>query len=198
MTNGYDQDTASEIEHLRQWELELFKSAITAGQGASRAILLLSGGGAAAMLAFMGPLFRGNATHASFSVNLCLPLGFFVASALCATANAGLMWVCQAYFRATQQTSHKLYMQYIRSNRNGERLDAYLAHERTRCTKERRVLWVTAFFWLCSFCLFGAGAYFAGQAIRAQEAQRVTSQRHVIHIAPSMHDHLAHAKHNCA
>lgn len=165
MAGDCEQETVREIEYLRQWEFELFKSAITAGQGASRAILLLGGGGAAAMLAFMGPLFRGETTNTSLSVNLCLPLWLFVASALCATANAGLIWVCQVYFRITQQARTENVMKCYRSERNANAYSEYWAYEKIRKRKELILLLVTAGFWVGSFILFVFGAWYAGQAV---------------------------------
>lgn len=76
-------------------DLEMFKSVIQSGQNALRAIVLLNGGAAVALLAFIGKLTEVN----RLSIPLfALPLTIFVAGAFLATISSGLTYLTQVLY----------------------------------------------------------------------------------------------------
>jgi hypothetical protein len=48
----------TQIEHSHQWDQEMFRSVIESGQAALKAAFLVTGGGAAALLAFTGSVWK--------------------------------------------------------------------------------------------------------------------------------------------
>lgn len=85
--------------------LEMFRSVITAGQNAMRTSLLLNGGAAVALLAFIGHLATCSSTGTCAGLKpvihgLSISLSMFALGALCATVLAGLTYLSQWFYAA--------------------------------------------------------------------------------------------------
>lgn len=101
--------SAAELEHykarLAAWvetqkeasniNVEGFKSVIMSGQSAMRSSILLNGGGAVALLAYIGKLSVEAAGHVS---GFALPLLLFVAGALVVAVASGLTYLTQWFY----------------------------------------------------------------------------------------------------
>lgn len=86
------------LEHHKnekQWQFELFRSTIVAGQSALRAAILINGGAAVALLAFIGNLWETNPPVAN---DLARPLNTFLYGVLAAAAAAGTTYVSQWFY----------------------------------------------------------------------------------------------------
>jgi len=101
--------SAAELEHykaqLSAWvekqkeasaiNVEGFKSVILAGQNALRSALLVNGGAAVALLAYIGKLSVEASSHVS---DFALPLLLFVLGALVVAINSGLTYLGQWFY----------------------------------------------------------------------------------------------------
>ncbi|WP_236170126.1 hypothetical protein [Pseudomonas parasichuanensis] len=76
-------------------ELEMFKSVIQTGQSALKAIVLLNGGAAVALLAFIGKLADVSKPNISL---FALPLTIFVVGAFLSTISSGLTYLTQLIY----------------------------------------------------------------------------------------------------
>lgn len=82
-------------------DLEMFRSVISAGLSARRDAMLISGGGAVALLAFAGHLVaRGSAGGVVSS--LAYPLSWFLGGVLAAALSSGATYLAQSYWRAAR------------------------------------------------------------------------------------------------
>jgi hypothetical protein len=104
--SGLDDPSAREIEtykaHLQHWveqhkhrqgsELELFRSVISAGQGAIKSMFLLNGGASVAMLAFIGHLAEKQPSKVPGLAACLLP---FVLGVLCVSSVSAFTYLSQ-------------------------------------------------------------------------------------------------------
>lgn len=109
LTSPEDKDEEFQIEKLKAYlqtqvevekythsaNLEMFKSVIQTGQSAIKANMLLNGGAAVALLAFIGKLADVNPTCIPL---FALPLTVFVSGAFLATMVSGLTYLTQVIF----------------------------------------------------------------------------------------------------
>lgn len=85
-----------EIEkHNHSADLEMFKSVIQTGQNALKAFVLLNGGAAIALLAFIGKLADVSRSHIPL---FALPLTIFVIGAFFSTLSSGLTYLTQVMY----------------------------------------------------------------------------------------------------
>lgn len=109
LTSPEDKDDEFQIEKLKAYlqtqvevekythsaNLEMFKSVIQTGQSAIKANMLLNGGAAVALLAFIGKLADVNPACIPL---FALPLTVFVSGAFLATMVSGLTYLTQVIF----------------------------------------------------------------------------------------------------
>lgn len=76
-------------------DLEMFKSIIETGQNALKAFVLLNGGAAVALLAFIGKLAEVSRLHIPL---FAAPLKFFVIGAFLSVASSGLTYLTQVMY----------------------------------------------------------------------------------------------------
>jgi len=82
-------------QHQYEHNLEMLRSVITVGQSALKSALLINGGAAVAVLAFLGRLFTGESASLSIGC-LSLALLLFVWGVLAAAVAAGATYLSQA------------------------------------------------------------------------------------------------------
>ena len=99
---AYIQKWIEEVKHWHQSNLEMFRSVITAGQGAIKSIFLLNGGATVALLAFISHLIKVDGKVAEFSYCLLL----FSLGALMAALISGCTYLSQWFF-ATPKVGHQ-------------------------------------------------------------------------------------------
>ncbi|WP_129542714.1 hypothetical protein [Thalassospira indica] len=90
---GYSHD----LEHDRNVSVEMFRAIITSGQSAMRAAMLLNGGAAIAMLAFVGKLVELDVNAASHIANAIL---LFACGALAVAGAGSFTYVSQYFYQA--------------------------------------------------------------------------------------------------
>jgi hypothetical protein len=93
----YKADLASWVastQHVKTWELEGFKQVIALGQSAINSIILINGGAAVALLAFIGHLAVA-ATSKYQVASFAESLRFFVAGVLCGALASSTTYVSQ-------------------------------------------------------------------------------------------------------
>lgn len=81
------------------WDLEMFRASIASGEGAIKALLLVTGGTAAAMLAFLGHLVTSGSAYILLVGPVARGLAFIVAALLGTAVIAGLRFVGQELFK---------------------------------------------------------------------------------------------------
>ncbi len=94
----YKADMQSRIEYhkqLHESNLEMFRSVITAGQNAIKSSLLLNGGAAIAMLAFIANTARDNSQRVSYLASSLEPFAY---GALAIVVTSGLTYLAQVLF----------------------------------------------------------------------------------------------------
>jgi hypothetical protein len=85
------------LEHDRN--MEMFRSTIQAGQNALRTCLLINGGAAVALLAFLGHVASGEGAGASMPmVAVARALAFYVAGVLIGGLASGFTYLAQFFF----------------------------------------------------------------------------------------------------
>ena len=94
----------AQLQNLNESRMELFRSVITAGQAAIRSSLLLNGGAAVALLAFMGHLAQHNSGKAA-DFATCLVL--FSLGALSIVMVAGFTYLSQFLYASNFSSFHK-------------------------------------------------------------------------------------------
>ncbi len=98
----YKAEMQSRNEHNKQVHesnLEMFRSVITSGQNAIKSSLLLNGGAAVAMLAFIANVVRDKAERAVYLAPSIVPFAF---GALAIVLTSGLTYLGQALFADTR------------------------------------------------------------------------------------------------
>jgi len=83
------------LDHARETSLEMFRSVITTGQSALKATMLLNGGAAVAMLAFVGKLVEHDST---FSTELGQAVLWFAFGALASVMATGTTYLGQLFY----------------------------------------------------------------------------------------------------
>lgn len=78
--------------------LEMFRSVITAGQSALKSALIINGGAAVAMLAFIGNLATKGTEFKSTITVFSSPLLYFTLGVLCASIGFGGTYLSQVFF----------------------------------------------------------------------------------------------------
>ena len=78
-------------------EIEVFKSVITVGANAAKAGMLINGGAAVSLLAFLGNIWNKSTSPTAFS-SLTLTLLYFVLGVLCAGACTGFTYLSQVSY----------------------------------------------------------------------------------------------------
>ncbi|UWS68437.1 hypothetical protein [Pseudomonas mosselii] len=100
-----------EIEkHNNSASLESFKSIIASGQNAIKTTLLLNGGAAVALLAFIGKLSESNQSKIP---DFALSLTIFVIAALCSGISSGTTYISQSLYD-TDEKWHELFANLFR------------------------------------------------------------------------------------
>ena len=97
-------DYTHDLEHDRNVAVEMFRAIITSGQSAMRAAMLLNGGAAIAMLAFVGKLVELDVNAASHIANDILLFAF---GALAVAAAGGFTYVSQYFYQEIYATPSK-------------------------------------------------------------------------------------------
>jgi hypothetical protein len=82
-------------KRTHEWDLELFRSVITAGQAALKSSLLINGAAAVALLAFIGNLWAAK-THIPTTVVIAHAMAFYVSGVLAAAVAAGFTYLTQS------------------------------------------------------------------------------------------------------
>jgi len=141
----------------------MFESVITVGQGASKAILFLCGGGAAAMLALLGQVFSSpQSALAPLQQELAEALFWFVSGAATATITAGVTYVTQSFFC---DGALKMARQYLDRPWPGEERPA-TPNKTSRSTLIGHVSnGIGIALWLASLALFLYGCHIAKSII---------------------------------
>ena len=85
------------LQHEHEKELEMLRSVITTGQNALKAALLINGGAAVALLAFVGGVWN-NPKAAPLRPELAYGLSLFVWGVLAAACASGATYLSQAGF----------------------------------------------------------------------------------------------------
>lgn len=86
-----NQANLSGIEKMHESRLEMFRSLILSGQAAMKATLLINGGAAVSLLAFVGHMIAS--AKPTVVPRLAFPLTCFVAAVLCGAISFGLTYV---------------------------------------------------------------------------------------------------------
>ena len=92
------------LQNLNESRLEMFRSVITAGQGAIRSSLLLNGGAAVALLAFMGHLAQHDSEKVT-SFAICLVA--FAFGSLAIVMTSGLTYLSQWFYASDSSSAQK-------------------------------------------------------------------------------------------
>jgi len=88
--------------------LEMFKSVITAGQSALKSALLINGGAAVAMLAFVGSVWEESLALCTV-IYLLVAMGLFVVGVLLGAIASGLTYLAQrAYAQEREKAGNRL------------------------------------------------------------------------------------------
>lgn len=85
------QSALTQFEKLHESRMEIYRSTIMSGQAAMKSTILINGGAAVALLAFIGHLVSSG--QKSIVPSFALPLFCFVAAALCGVVAVGLTYV---------------------------------------------------------------------------------------------------------
>ncbi|MDD1960083.1 hypothetical protein NP534_08185 [Pseudomonas sp. 39004] len=134
---AYLQSEVEKEKYNHSADLEMFKSVIQTGQNALRAIVLLNGGAAVALLAFIGKL----ADVSRLNIPLfAAPLTIFVVGAFLSTISSGLTYLTQLLYSEEGKW-------------------------RTRAGVSLQI--ASVLLGLTSLCLFGYGTYRAYEAFIA-------------------------------
>lgn len=93
---------------INLWDMEMFKSVISAGQAALKSAILINGGAAIALLAFIGSVFTTTENRDVISM-LALAMYCFVGGVLSGAVASGVVYLTQfAYARKKHLLGHIL------------------------------------------------------------------------------------------
>lgn len=97
----------SQHQHVQSWQLENFRSVIILGQSAMKSVILINGGAAVALLAFLG-----HAISAKLPVTLVAPIAqslfLFVVGVILASVSLGTTYASQMFYALTGKAAHYL------------------------------------------------------------------------------------------
>lgn len=92
------QATLADRKERADSDSEMFRSVLSSGQAALKSAMLINGGGAVTLLAFIGHLAMENHTL-KLVAGFALPLACFVLGVLLASVSAGLTYLVQKSYR---------------------------------------------------------------------------------------------------
>lgn len=101
-----NQTSIEEYKIKNAFQLEAFKSVITIGANACRAFMIMNGGAAIALLAFLGNIWNKSSTP-NASKAIAISLAIFCAGVLASGLCAGLTYFSQSAYGNSQLTEHK-------------------------------------------------------------------------------------------
>lgn len=96
---------AYELDYARETSLEMFRTVITTGQSALKATMLLNGGAAVAMLAFVGKLVE---YKTAFTAQIGFAVLMFAFGALASVAATGGTYLSQLLYASSNSWAKKI------------------------------------------------------------------------------------------